>query len=121
MIALVERNFENAQKLAYQLTQAINDGVMTKADEYTAGLLRLANRESCIEIDEAEWQVFLKAVRKKSCGFVSSFLLGKKEIEIILSSDLPHGFEKIISLAEQVKSKNTLLLELPFNSEISEV
>ena len=115
LIAVVENKQAEAKNLADLLAQAIDNGDIAETDRYTKDLLLLANQESSLELPIAAWQQFIEIVRKIKPGFISSYLLDKEDIDIIMAAKLPDNCISIKALAEIAKSKNARLLQLPID------
>jgi hypothetical protein len=119
-MALIQKNKENAQNLASLLSDAVDRGMVAKADEYSLSLLTLSEKESRIELSEIEWHDFLKSVRNTTPSFVSAYVLDTKDVETILASKFPEGCDPIRALLEDAKVKNAWILELPVEGEETE-
>jgi hypothetical protein len=116
-MGLVEKNKEEALKLAALLSDAVDKGMVAKADEYSRLILALSKRESRIELPESEWHNFLSAVRKTDPGFVSAYILTAKDIGAIVDSGFTENSDPLCVLLKEAKSKDAWVLELPLGGE----
>ena len=113
LVALIEQKLAEAKNLADLLVKAVDNGDITETDQYANELSLLINRESCLELPAAAWQGFLDAVRKIKPEFISSFLLEKEDMDVILAASLPDDSISVKALAEIAQFKHFLILELP--------
>jgi hypothetical protein len=119
-MGLIEKNKEEALNVAALLSDAVDTGMVAKADEYSFLLLGMAKKEFRIELSETEWHNFLSSIRKTNPLFVSAYILDTKDIEAILDSGFTEDSDPLCVLLEEAKAKDAWVLELPIEEEGSE-
>jgi hypothetical protein len=119
-MGLIEKNKEDALNFASLLSDAVDKGMVAKADEYSLLLLGLSKKESRIELSETEWHNFLSLVREKKTGFVSAYILDTKDIETVLDSGFTESSDPLCVLLKKAKANDAWILELPVEGEEQE-
>jgi hypothetical protein len=119
-MGLIEKNKEEALNFAALLSDAVDKGMVAKADEYSFSLLGLSKEEFRIELSETEWHNFLSSVREKKPGFVSAYILDTKDIEAILDSGFTESSDPLCVLLKKAKANDAWILELPVEGEEQE-
>lgn len=111
----------NAQELSLKLQSAVEIGEMIKVDQITEELISLIDKEYSLSLSEKSWHLFIEKIRTFDKGFISDYLIVKPQLEIIIASDVSKLSSDAVSVFEHALNTNGIVLQIPFEEEITDV
>ena len=106
-----------ARELSENLVKAMEAGEMQTVDEMADNLLSLADKKHCASISEESWHWMISSIRKIDDHFRADYLIGKKQLEMIVSAGLTDLQGDVETAMRKALEYRGVVLQLPYEVE----
>lgn len=106
-----------AHELSVKLKGAVEAGNMQIVDASAQKLLALTDNEYFVLLSEEAWHQLLTSLRVIDRDFVSNYLIGRSQLETIVSAKLAAVHDGVIELVQKALELDSIVLQLPCEEE----
>lgn len=121
-IALIpSEHTSKAQGLSSKLQNAMEGGEMSAVDQLTEELISLTDSEYSLSLSEEYWHQLIEKVRRSDDDFKSDYIMAKPQLETVIAADVAESSADVTGVVEQALKTDSVVLQLPFEEEDTNV
>ena len=121
-IALIpSEHTSKAQGLSSKLKNAMEGGEMSAVDQLTEELISLTDSEYSLSLSEEYWHQLIEKVRCSDDDFKSDYIMAKPQLETVIAADVAESSADVTGVVEQALKTDSVVLQLPFEEEDTNV
>ena len=121
-IALIpSEHTSKAQGLSSKLQNAMEGGEMSAVDQLTEELISLTDSEYSLSLSEEYWYQLIEKVRCSDDDFKSDYIMAKPQLETVIAADVAESSADVTGVVEQALKTDSVVLQLPFEEEDTNV